>query len=120
MHSQPRSRNSGHVHEPGAEDVIPSYRAVLRHVVVNGAKAGQVLGHETAFAAKRIAGKQTVSTFERLIKTNGALIGDVVLVTHIEIVVAVRAAADYLRNSIHRHTASIHAHRQIRPRNVFE
>ena len=83
------------------------------------AKARQVLRHETAFAAKRIARKQTVSSFERLIKTDCALIGDVMLVTHIEIVIAICAAADYLRNSHHRHSAAVHSHIHVWARYVL-
>ena len=86
---------------------------------MNRAKAGQVLRHETAFAAKRITHKQTVSSLERLIKTNRALIGDVMLVTHIEIVIAICAAADYLRNSHHRHAAAVHSQIHVGPRYVL-
>ena len=86
---------------------------------MNGAKARQVLRHETAFAAKRIARKQTVPPFERLIKTNCRLIGDMVLVPHVEIVVAVCAAADYLRHSHHRHAAAVRAYVQVGTRDVL-
>src|SRR6266550_1625890 len=86
---------------------------------MNGAKAWKVLRHETAFAAKRITRKQTVPAFESLIKTNRGLIGDVVFVPHVEIVVPVRAAANYLRNSHHGHAAAIHSHIHVWTRNIL-
>ena len=42
-----------------------------------------------------------------------------VLVTHVEIVVAVCAAADYLRHSHHRHAAAARAHVQVGTRDVL-
>src|SRR5205807_6974505 len=86
---------------------------------MNGAKAGQVLRHETAFAAKGIARKQTVSAFEGLIKTNGGLIGDMVFVSYVEKVVAVCAAADHLRDSQHGHAAAVHSHVHVWARDIL-
>src|SRR5438105_9983269 len=86
---------------------------------MNSAEARQILRRETAFAAKGIARKQTVSAFERLIKTNRGLIGDVVFLSQVEKVVAVCAATDDLRNSHHRHAAAVHAQVYVRPRDVL-
>src|SRR5438132_11420190 len=86
---------------------------------MNSAEARQILRHETAFAAKGIARKQTVSAFERLIKANRGLIGDVVFVSQVEKVVAGCAATDDLRNSHHRHAAAVHSHVYVWARDVL-
>ena len=119
MHSQTGSRNRSHVDEAGTKDAIPTHSSVLRQIVMNRAKAWKVLRHETAFAAKRITRKQTVSAFESLIKTNRGLIGNVVFVPHVEIIVAVGAAADYLGNSHHRHAAAVHSYVHVWARYVL-
>ena len=99
--------------------MIPSHSAVLGQVIVISAKAREVLGHETALAAKRVARKQTVSPFERMIETRRGLIGDVVFAPRVEIVVAVCTAANYLRNSHRRHAAAIHSHIDVWTRDVL-
>ena len=63
VHRQPRNRYVGHVHNGRTDDAIPADRAILREVVVKGAETGQVLGHETFFAARGISRENAVATF---------------------------------------------------------
>ena len=56
---------------------------------------------------------------EVLIESDSRLIGFVVLIAHVEIVVAISAGADDQRHSHHRHAATIHPYVHVRSGNIL-
>ncbi len=112
-HGEARDADGGNVDHARAEDAVPGNVGILREVVVGGAEARKIDGHETVFGAEGIAGGERVAAIEDVVDADGALVVDVVLVAGIEIVVAVLAGADDLRGAHHGHAAPIHAHGHV-------
>src|SRR5678816_941069 len=109
MHGQARKTNGGNVHQGWSDDAIPANDGVLGQVIVECAKPRKILRRKTIFAAKGITSEKIVTALEYMVKANCRLIGDVVLISHIEIVIAVNTRTDYCRYAHHRHAATIHA-----------
>src|SRR5215472_1733595 len=83
------------------------------------AKTRQIDGHESALGAKRIACREGALARKEVVDSGGALIVDVVLVAHVEVIVTVHARADDARGAIHSSAATHRARCQIGLRDVF-
>src|SRR5262245_22904179 len=119
MHRQPRHRNRSYVDDAWVYDSRPGNAALLGEVIVEGAKARQVLRRETAFAADRITGSETVSARQQLVNADGALISKMMFVTHVGVVIAIDAGAHDSRRTHHGHAAAVHPHVHVGPRHVL-
>src|ERR1044072_3777262 len=119
MHREARDCNGADIDNSRTDDVGPGYAAVLCQVVMPSAKARKVLRHESFFAAERITGGNTVTAFKYLVDAKSGLIRIVPFVSDIGVVIAIDAGAHNRRCSHNRHTATVHAHIQIRPRRVL-
>src|SRR6185369_17411246 len=109
MHRESRYRNLTYVYNSRTDHTGPGNAAVLCQIVMKGAKARQVLRHETVFAAERISRGHSVAALEHLIDAESGLIGVVLFISDVGVVVAVNAGAHHRRRAHHRHAASHHA-----------
>src|SRR5215831_2463259 len=119
MHGQTRDRDRADIHNLRTEDVRPGYTPLLGQVVMQRAKARQVLWHEPLFAAERITRRETVTALKHLVDAKSRLIRVVPFFTNISVVVAIDARAYDCRRAHHGHAATVHAHLHIRPRRVL-
>src|SRR5262245_45283926 len=92
---------------------------MLRKIVVKCAEPWKVLGHETILAAEGVPHRKVVFLRDYVIAAKRRLVRDVMLVTDVEVIVAVYAGPDHRRGSHHGHPAPHHSLIHIRARYVL-
>ena len=118
-HGQARHRKCGDVHKIRRKDTVPVQAALLREVVVARAEARKIDGHKAVLRAERVArGKRAVAR-ENLIHAGRSLVVDVMLISNVEIIVAIDASGDDAGRAHHGAAASHHAWSHIGLRSVF-
>ena len=118
-HGQARKGHRGDVYQVRRDNAVPGHAALLGKIVVAGAKARDVNGHESALGTERIPRRKRARGRENLVDAGRALVVDVMFVAHVEIIVAIDAGPNHPRCTHHRAAARHHAHRQVRLRDVF-
>src|SRR5579883_3633524 len=108
VHAQARNRQRSHVQPIGTEDMVPSQNPLLRKIVMQKTKPGQVLWHKSMLTASAVARKRRISAPEVVVNPKCSLVRIVDLVPYIQIVVRVIARAYNRRLSHHGHATHVH------------
>src|SRR5437660_230403 len=90
-HGQARKGHRGDVYQVRRDNAVPGHAALLGKIVVAGAKAREVNGHESALGTERIPRRKRARGRENLVDAGRALVVDVMFVAHVEIIVAIDA-----------------------------